>query len=58
MSNIHVEIIPRDDGLEDVEITMTNATKEQAEAFYSDLTAKAKELGLSLDPQSGIYSTN
>ena len=58
MPDLHVEITPRDDGLEDMEVILTNATKEEAEAFYSDLTAKAKELGLSLDPSSGIYQTN
>ena len=58
MPNLHVEVIPRDDGLEDIEVTLTNATKEEAEAFYSDLIAKAKDLGVSMDPQSGIYRTN
>lgn len=58
MPNLHVEITPREDGLEDMEVILTDATKEEAEAFYSDLIAKAKDLGVSIGPQSGIYRTN
>ncbi len=57
-AQLHVEITPRDDGLDDMEIIVTNATKEEAEKFYSELMEKAGELGLSLAPGSGIYRTN
>lgn len=50
---IHRQVTDLDNGLQNVEFSITGGTKEEIELFLEELTEKAKEMGVKFEIHTG-----